>query len=104
MLAGEHHALDVIMNFQRYIYQHNLLVLSDLMNRLLPLSDVKIFGWQWEDTLNEKYPHVVYQEHCKACDAEQCDSTEDNGSDKIEGLHLYVYYCVCVCVCIVGRI
>ncbi|KAJ1395008.1 hypothetical protein SESBI_33729 [Sesbania bispinosa] len=39
---------------------------------------------KWEDTLNEKYPHVVYEEHCKACDAEQCDPTEDNGSDKIE--------------------
>lgn len=39
---------------------------------------------KWEDTLNEKYPHVVYEEHCKACDAEQYDPTEDNGSDKIE--------------------
>lgn len=39
---------------------------------------------KWEDTLNEKYPHVVYEEHCKACDAEQCDLTKDDGSDKIE--------------------
>ncbi|KAL2320508.1 hypothetical protein Fmac_029477 [Flemingia macrophylla] len=36
------------------------------------------------DTINEKYPHIVYEEHCKACDAEQCDITEDNSSDKIE--------------------
>ncbi|KAG4997056.1 hypothetical protein JHK85_028495 [Glycine max] len=39
----------------------------------------------WKDTNNEKYPHVVYEEHCKACsDAEQCDSTEGNSYDKIE--------------------
>ena len=46
-------------------------------------------SWQWEDTLNEKYPHVVYEEHFKACDAQQSDLTEDGGSDKIEGLHLW---------------
>ncbi|RDX91177.1 Rog1, partial [Mucuna pruriens] len=39
----------------------------------------------WKDTINEKYPHIVYEEHCKACsDAEQCDITDDNSSDKIE--------------------
>lgn len=64
-------------------------MLPDTMDPLFPFSDVKIIGWQWEDSLNEKYPHVVYEEHCKACDAEQCDSTEDNGSDKIEGLHFH---------------
>ncbi|KAK1578071.1 hypothetical protein Q3G72_027279 [Acer saccharum] len=41
---------------------------------------------KWEDSLNEKYPHIVYEEHCKACDAEQPEpnSVEDGGSDKIE--------------------
>lgn len=41
---------------------------------------------KWEDTLNEKYPHVVYEEHCKACENEQCKSTtiEDDRSDKLE--------------------
>ncbi|KAH9678630.1 DUF676 domain-containing protein [Citrus sinensis] len=41
---------------------------------------------KWEDSLDEKYPHIVYHEHCKACDAEQLDpsSMEDDGSDKIE--------------------
>ncbi|XP_027366219.1 putative lipase YOR059C [Abrus precatorius] len=39
---------------------------------------------KWKDTANEKYPHVVYEEHCKACDAEKCDIVEDNSSDKIE--------------------
>ncbi|KAA3456869.1 DUF676 domain-containing protein [Gossypium australe] len=42
---------------------------------------------KWGESLNEKYPHVVYEEHCKACDSEQYDtiSTEDDGSsDKLE--------------------
>ncbi|OIV89012.1 hypothetical protein TanjilG_07636 [Lupinus angustifolius] len=39
---------------------------------------------KWEDTLNEKYPHVVYEEHCKACDAEHSYLVADTGSDKIE--------------------
>ncbi|KAG5028792.1 hypothetical protein JHK87_012306 [Glycine soja] len=46
---------------------------------------------QWKDTNNEKYPHVVYEEHCKACsDAEQCDSTKGNIYDKIEDLVVIV--------------
>ncbi|KAE8056841.1 hypothetical protein FH972_013577 [Carpinus fangiana] len=34
---------------------------------------------KWEDSLNEKYPHVVHEEHCKANDGEQCEppSIED---------------------------
>lgn len=36
----------------------------------------------WEDSLNEKYPHIVNEEHCKACDAEP-NSVEDSG-DKLE--------------------
>ncbi|KAH9678644.1 Integrase catalytic domain-containing protein [Citrus sinensis] len=41
---------------------------------------------KWEDSLDEKYPHIVYHEHCKACDVEQLDpsSMEADGSDKIE--------------------
>ncbi|KAK9291463.1 hypothetical protein L1049_019411 [Liquidambar formosana] len=41
---------------------------------------------KWEDSLNEKYPHIVYEEHYKAYDAEQCEpiSTEDDGSEKLE--------------------
>ncbi|KAA8533901.1 hypothetical protein F0562_031418 [Nyssa sinensis] len=40
----------------------------------------------WEDSVNEKYPHIVYEEHCKAYDAEQCEPIlmEDEGSDEIE--------------------
>ncbi|KAL6980919.1 hypothetical protein U1Q18_022554, partial [Sarracenia purpurea var. burkii] len=41
---------------------------------------------KWEGSLNEKYPHIVYEEHCKACDSEQCEPVvmEDDGSDKLE--------------------
>ncbi|KAK6131818.1 hypothetical protein DH2020_034436 [Rehmannia glutinosa] len=39
----------------------------------------------WEDSVDEKYPHVVYQERCKAYDKEQCEPTvEDNGLDELE--------------------
>lgn len=45
---------------------------------------------KWEDALDEKYPHIVYEEHCKAHDAEQhelssdAESVADWSSDKIE--------------------
>ncbi|KAL5556093.1 hypothetical protein UlMin_038329, partial [Ulmus minor] len=44
---------------------------------------------KWEDTVNENYPHVVYEEHCKACDAEESKSTsvDNDNSDKLEGFH-----------------
>ncbi|KAL6126918.1 hypothetical protein ACLB2K_074963 [Fragaria x ananassa] len=42
---------------------------------------------KWEDTVDEKYPHIVYEEHCKAYDAEQCEPTSADGSDcdQLEG-------------------
>ncbi|XP_057509449.1 lipid droplet phospholipase 1-like isoform X1 [Actinidia eriantha] len=41
---------------------------------------------KWEDYLNDKYPHIVYEEHCKAHDIEKCEPIvmEDDGSDKLE--------------------
>lgn len=41
---------------------------------------------KWADSLNEKYPHIVYQEHCKACDSEQGEPVvkEDDHFDKLE--------------------
>ncbi|KAI5670290.1 hypothetical protein M9H77_10654 [Catharanthus roseus] len=36
---------------------------------------------KWEDSLNEKYPHVVYEEHCKASDVQQIDSVAANNKD-----------------------
>lgn len=46
---------------------------------------------QWEDSLNEKYPHIVYEEHCEAHDTEHCDPKlkEDDDSDKLEGWYLH---------------
>ncbi|XP_044467663.1 lipid droplet phospholipase 1-like [Mangifera indica] len=38
---------------------------------------------KWEDSLDEKYPHIVHEEYCKACDAEP-NSVEDAGPDKLE--------------------
>ncbi|PWA74102.1 alpha/beta-Hydrolases superfamily protein [Artemisia annua] len=37
----------------------------------------------WEDSVNEKYPHVVYEERCKACDLEQ-DLTKDDNTNDVE--------------------
>ncbi|XP_057473963.1 lipid droplet phospholipase 1-like isoform X3 [Actinidia eriantha] len=41
---------------------------------------------KWEDCLNDKYLHIVYEEHCKALDIAQCEPIvmEDDGSDKLE--------------------
>nr|GEW70592.1 putative lipase ROG1 [Tanacetum cinerariifolium] len=38
---------------------------------------------KWEDSVSEKYPHVVYEERCKACDPEQ-DLTKDDNTDDVE--------------------
>ncbi|BBG98193.1 phosphofructokinase 4 [Prunus dulcis] len=69
-----------------------------LLKRMIEDYDEYIVGWRtssirrnselpkWEDTVDEKYPHIVYEEHCKAYDAEQCEPTsvEIDGSDKLE--------------------
>ncbi|XP_042509519.1 putative lipase ROG1 [Macadamia integrifolia] len=41
---------------------------------------------KWEDSLNEKYPHIVYEEYSKAKDGEpeQPISVEDEDSDTLE--------------------
>nr|XP_043613147.1 lipid droplet phospholipase 1-like [Erigeron canadensis] len=41
---------------------------------------------KWEDAVNEKYPHIVYEERCKACDFEQDSTYGDNASDVEEEL------------------
>ncbi|KAI3735115.1 hypothetical protein L6452_14603 [Arctium lappa] len=38
---------------------------------------------KWEDSVNEKYPHVVYEERCKACDLDQ-DLTNNNDTNDVE--------------------
>lgn len=40
--------------------------------------------YQWEDSLDEKYPHIVYEELCKSCDGDDVPEGE-NHSDDIEG-------------------
>ena len=44
---------------------------------------------QWEDSVSERYPHIVYEEHSKANDTEQGElvSVVDDGSDVLEGLY-----------------
>lgn len=48
--------------------------------------------------MNEKYPHVVYEERCKGYDEQsETTSVEDDGSDKIEGIIIYSFvfiFCV----------
>ncbi|KAL0321689.1 UNVERIFIED_CONTAM: ATP-dependent 6-phosphofructokinase, chloroplastic [Sesamum calycinum] len=40
---------------------------------------------KWEDSVDEKYPHVVYEERCKAYDNEQSEPpVEDDGLDALE--------------------
>ncbi|XP_011022360.1 PREDICTED: putative lipase YOR059C [Populus euphratica] len=41
---------------------------------------------KWEDYINKEYPHIVYEECCKACDTEQSEliSTDDDSFDKLE--------------------
>ncbi|KAK1421379.1 hypothetical protein QVD17_23671 [Tagetes erecta] len=38
---------------------------------------------KWENSINEKYPHIVYEEHCKAYDGEKVLT---NGDDVINDL------------------
>ncbi|GMH08763.1 hypothetical protein Nepgr_010603 [Nepenthes gracilis] len=41
---------------------------------------------KWKGSINEKYPHIVYEEHCKAIDPEHSEpsSVGDCSSDKVE--------------------
>lgn len=56
----------------------------------------RIVGWRtssirraselpkWEDSLNEKYPHIVYEEYCEARESNEPTCQEDHNLDKIE--------------------
>ncbi|XP_043719797.1 lipid droplet phospholipase 1-like isoform X1 [Telopea speciosissima] len=39
---------------------------------------------KWEDSLSEKYPHIVYEEYSKEKDSEQHLAVEGEGSDTLE--------------------
>ncbi|XP_076894101.1 putative lipase ROG1 [Bidens hawaiensis] len=41
---------------------------------------------KWEDSINEKYPHIVYEERCKAYDGEQVSTDGDTLNDLEEEL------------------
>lgn len=74
------------MNCQRYICLFKFYNCNPAT--CFQFTDQSTYGYQWEDVVNEKYPHVVYEERCKGYDAEQSETTvvEDDGFDKLEGL------------------
>ncbi|KAL6580625.1 hypothetical protein OROMI_008649 [Orobanche minor] len=88
--------MSAIRSFQRRVTYSN--VGYDLLSFVvLTKNYLDIVGWRtssirrnselpkWEDSVDEKYPHVVYEERCKAYDNEQCDTTvEDNVLDELE--------------------
>lgn len=93
--CGELHFMSALHSFTRRVIYSNV-------------GYDHIVGWRtssirrnselpkWEDVVNEKYPHIVFEEHCKACDAEQCEpsSMEDDGLDKLEEELLMGLSCV----------
>ncbi|PHU18069.1 hypothetical protein BC332_13764 [Capsicum chinense] len=82
---GELHFMSALRSFKRRVAYSNV-------------GYDHIVGWRtssirrnnelpkWEESLNEKYPHIVYEEHCKAYDGEQGESVvkEDDSLDKVE--------------------
>lgn len=48
---------------------------------------------QWEDSVNEKYPHVVHEELCKACDAEHGHPIPVE-VDSLENVEGYCKFCL----------
>ncbi|XP_052186538.1 lipid droplet phospholipase 1 isoform X2 [Diospyros lotus] len=63
---------------------------------------------KWDDSLNEKYPHIVYEEHCKAYDVEQNEPTVtgDDGTDELEVFHWTEFFrgaCDWLITCIMGK-
>ncbi|KAL6977610.1 hypothetical protein U1Q18_026402 [Sarracenia purpurea var. burkii] len=82
---GEYYFMSALRSFKRRVAYSNVgydhivgwCTSSIRRNNELP---------KWEDCLNEKYPHIVYEEHCNGYDIEQCEPivVEDDGSDKLE--------------------
>lgn len=82
---GEYYFMSALRSFERRVAYSNV-------------GYDHIVGWRtasirrhtelpkWDETLNEKYPHIVYEEHCKACESEESEpmSTEYEGSDRLE--------------------
>ncbi|KAL2248559.1 UNVERIFIED_CONTAM: putative lipase ROG1 [Sesamum indicum] len=81
---GEYPFMSALRSFQRRVVYSNV-------------DYDHIVGWRtssirrnnelpkWEDSIDEKYPHIVYEERCKACIKNQNESTtEDDGLDQLE--------------------
>ncbi|ESQ43458.1 hypothetical protein EUTSA_v10013958mg [Eutrema salsugineum] len=78
--TGDCHFISALRAFKRRVVYSNV-------------SYDHIVGWKtasirrdselpkWEDSLNEKYPHIVYEELCKSCDAEDIPEGENHLND-----------------------
>ncbi|KAI3471011.1 hypothetical protein Pfo_027674 [Paulownia fortunei] len=81
---GEYPFMSALRSFQRRVAYSNV-------------DYDHIVGWRtssirrnselpkWEDSIDENYPHIVYEEWCKVCDGKQCETTtEEDGLDELE--------------------
>ncbi|KAJ4840355.1 hypothetical protein Tsubulata_007623 [Turnera subulata] len=60
---------------------------AKLLRSALRTFNRRVVYSNWEECVDEKYPHIVYEEHCKACDAEESEifsEQDDNNFDKLE--------------------
>lgn len=78
--TGDCHFMSALRAFKRRVVYSNV-------------GNDHIVGWRtasirrdselpkWEDSLDEKYPHIVYEELCKSCDAEDVPEGEHHLND-----------------------
>ncbi|KAG7030857.1 ROG1 [Cucurbita argyrosperma subsp. argyrosperma] len=82
---GEYYFMSALKSFKRRVvysnvdYDHFVGWRTSSIRRIDELP-------KWEDAVNEKYPHVVYEEHCKGTDAEKIEptSTEVSYPERLE--------------------
>lgn len=58
------------------------------------LTQILLLQLQWEDSLSEKYPHIVYEERSKAIDVDKSEQDSDisRDSDVLEGNDLNYFF------------
>lgn len=58
------------------------------------LTQILLLQLQWEDSLSEKYPHIVYEERSKAIDVDKTEQDLDisRDSDVLEGNDLNYFF------------
>lgn len=78
--TGDCHFISALRAFKRRVVYSNV-------------GNDHIVGWRtasirrdselpkWENSLDEKYPHIVYEELCKSCDAEDVPDGENHSND-----------------------